>query len=472
MPSARRSLSTTVGDFFAIDDDWERPATPIARRDWVVGFVLSVVGILFLELGRSVTEIRAGGQPHWVQWSAIVTGAMLMVWRRQHPILVGFLAAAHMFIVGVTMPMIMGQIALQIVYFVAIYAAVAYARHRRSALLVVAGITVFMLLWVGWQLAIGGGVAELTEDARADGADGWFSPTVGAVVTTLAVNVLYFVGAILVGQIAWRGARQRARLEEQASTIAAQAEALKRRAVVDERLRIARELHDVVGHHVSVIGIQAGAARRVLDKHPDEAAKALGQIEESSRDAVSQMRGLLGTLRDIQESADLDRAPAGDGTPTPRGAEGGTPSGSRSPEPTLTDLPTLVAERNANGLRTAYRLVETRDGAHARVAPPIALTLYRIAQEALANVTRHSTATSADVVLRVVEGAPTGGYAEVEVLDNGRARVGTSGSGLGQLGMRERSASHKGTVEIGARPMGGYRVRVRIPLGERDVADV
>lgn len=462
MPSARRSLSTTVGEFFAIDDDWERPAPPISRRDWVVGIGLSVVAVLLLELGRSVTEIHAGGQPHWVQWVATVSGAMLMVWRRQHPILVGCLAATHMFIVGVTMPMIMGQLALQAVYFVAIYAAVAYARHRRSALLVVAGITVFMLLWVGWQLALGGGIAEITEDARAEGADGWFSPEVGAVATLLAINVVYFVGAILVGQIAWRGARQRARLEEQASTIAAQADGLKRRAVVDERLRIARELHDVVGHHVAVIGIQAGAARRVLDKRPAEAAKALGQIEESSRDAVTQMRSLLGTLREIQENADEASKAAT--------LANGTPTASRSPEPTLTDLTDLVAQRNANGLRTAYELVETRDGAHAGIAPPIALTLYRITQEALANVTRHSTATTSDVVLRVVDDAP-GAYAEIEVLDNGRPRHGTSGTGMGQLGMRERAASHKGVVDIGPRPTGGYRVRVRIPLGANDVAD-
>ncbi len=194
MPSARRSLSTRVGEFFAIDDDWERPAPPIGRRDWLVGIVLSIVGILFLELARSVVAIHAGGQPLWVQWAAIVSGAMLMVWRRQHPILVGVLAAAHMFIVGVTMPMVMAQLALQTVYFVAIYAAVAYARHRRSALLVVAGITVFMLLWVGWQLALGGGLAEMTEDSVADGADGWFSPNVGAVATTVAVNAFYFVG--------------------------------------------------------------------------------------------------------------------------------------------------------------------------------------------------------------------------------------------------------------------------------------
>ncbi|MEO6019300.1 MAG: histidine kinase [Knoellia sp.] len=459
MPSARRSLSTSVGDFFAVDDDWERPTPLISRRDWLVGLSLTVGGILLLEMMRSVTEIQAGGQSRWVQWSAIASGALLMVWRRQHPILVGVLAAAHMFIVGVTMPQIMGQVALQTVYFVAIFAAVAYARHRRSALLVVAGITVFMLLWVGWQLALGGGIDEITQSTRAAGADGWFSPTLGAVVTTVAINAFYFVGAILVGQIAWRGARQRARLEEQASTIAAQAEALKRRAVVAERLRIARELHDVVGHHVAVIGIQAGAARRVLAKRPDEAATALGQIEESSRDAVTQMHSLLGTLRDIQESAEAE-PPEQDGRPGPT---------SRSPEPTLTDLSDLIAERNAHGLHTAYELVETREGAHKDVARPIGLTLYRVAQEALANITRHSTATGSDVVLRVVDDAPTGAYAEVEVLDNGRPRNGTSGSGLGQLGMRERAASHKGTVEIGPRTIGGYRVRVRIPLGESDV---
>lgn len=468
MPSARRSLSTSVAEFFAIDDDWERPTPPISRRDWIVGIVLSIVAVLLLELGRSVTEIHAGGQPHWVQWLATVSGAMLMVWRRQHPILVGCLAAAHMFIVGVTMPMIMGQLALQVVYFVAMYAAVAYARHRRSALLIVAGITVFMLLWVGWQLALGGGIAEITEEARSEGADGWFSPTVGAVATMLAINVIYFVGAILVGQIAWRGARQRARLEEQASTIAAQAEALKLRAVVDERLRIARELHDVVGHHVAVIGIQAGAARRVLAKRPEEATRALGQIEESSRDAVSQMRSLLGTLRDIQENAENSENSENSAKPRTVGESGR--STSRHPEPTLSDLAHLVAERNSHGQRTAYELVESCEGAHARIAAPIGLTLYRITQEALANVTRHSTATTSDVVLRVVDNAPAGSYAEVEVLDNGHQRLGTSGTGMGQLGIRERAASHKGTVEIGPRPTGGYRVRVRIPLGECDVA--
>lgn len=451
MPSARRSLSTSVSDFFALDDAWERPSPPVGAFDVALGLGFAAFGLITLELVRSVTELNTGDQSTWVQWLAVVSGGILLIWRRSRPLLVGLVAAAHMFVVGVTMPAIMGQFALQIVYFSAIYSAVAWARSRRTAVLVAGGVTLFMLLWVAWQLALGSGVQEIIDKVDDQGIEGRFDPVFAGVMITLLINVVYFGGAVIIGQLAWRSARQRARLEEQARTIAAQAEALKRRAVVDERLRIARELHDVVGHHVAVIGIQAGAARRVLDKRPDEAAKALGQIEESSRDAVTQMRSLLGTLRDIEATAD-----------------GAAPT-SRSPEPTLTDLPDLVAERNANGQHTAYELVETRQGAHAGIAPPIGLTLYRITQEALANITRHSTATTADVVLRVVDEAPAGAYAEVEVLDNGRPRFGTSGSGLGQLGMRERVASHKGTVEIGPRTTGGYRVRVRIPLGESDV---
>lgn len=456
MPSAPRSLSSTVVDFFAVDDDWERPAPPVGRTDWLVGLSLVVVGVLLLELVRSVATLDAGGAAVWTQWLAVGSGGMLMVWRRRNPVLIGALAAVHMFVVGVTMIQIMGQLSLQIVYFVAIYSAVAWARHRRTALLVVGAITVFMLLWVGWQFALGSGVDEITREARDGGVDGPFSPVLAGIAVTMAVNLVYFGGAILVGQVAWRGARQRARLEEQASTINAQSQALQRRAVVDERLRIARELHDVVGHHVSVIGIQAGAARRVLDQRPEEAARALTQIESSSRDAVTQMRALLGTLRDIEATAAGER-----------------PSAShRGPEPTLADLPALVATHREGGLDTAYELVESTHGAHTRIATPIGLTLYRVAQEALANVVRHSTATAADVVLRVVDDAPTGRHAEVEVVDNGRPRVGTSGSGLGQLGIRERAASHHGTVDIGPRSLGGYRVRVRIPLGEREVTDV
>ncbi|HQH06267.1 MAG TPA: sensor histidine kinase, partial [Phycicoccus sp.] len=204
----------------------------------------------------------------------------------------------------------------------------------------------------------------------------------------------------------------------------------------------------------------------VLTKDPVSAATALSAIETSSRDAVNQMRGLLGTLRDIEE-VDSQSSPESGSASGATGSE----SVARKPEPGVGDLDDLVAERRQTGLQVDYELVEDPEGAAANLPGSVSLTLYRVAQEALANVTRHSTATSARLAVRVVtdEGRTKAGYAEVEVVDSGRPRVGTSGSGLGQLGMRERAQSLGAVVDIGPRATGGYRVRVRIPLGEKNV---
>ena len=110
MPSARRSLSSTVVDFFAVDDDWERPATPVRRADVGLAAGLTVGSIVLLEMVRSVTDLRLGDVPVWVQWLAVASGAALVIWRRTHPVLVCLAAAAHMFVVGVTMPGVMGQL--------------------------------------------------------------------------------------------------------------------------------------------------------------------------------------------------------------------------------------------------------------------------------------------------------------------------------------------------------------------------
>ncbi|PRY55647.1 signal transduction histidine kinase [Knoellia remsis] len=462
MPSARPSLPARLGGrlraFFALDDEWVRPSPGIGQSDLTFGLVMLGLGLRALELSRSAGGLTGVTEPRWVQMLTVAAGALPLVARRRYPVAVGVFLALHMFVVGVTMGPVMGQLAMQISYFIALFSLVAWSRSRRTAVVVGGGIIAFMLLWVVWQFALGSGASEYLDARPEDASTGIFAPLPAAIILSFAVNILYFLGALVGGQVAWRGARQRAALEAQAATIHEQADSLRRRAVVDERLRIARELHDVVGHHVAVIGIQAGAARRVLDRRPAEAAAALGRIESSSRDAVTQMRGLLGTLRDIEDTAD--------GT-NPDVSQGSRDGDSRTPEPTLADLATLVGDHDSGSLRTAYRLVESRDGAHRDVPAPVGLTLYRIAQEALANVSRHSTATRVDVVARVeCEGRA---YAEVEVVDNGRPRAGTSGSGLGQLGMRERAASHKGMVDIGPRPVGGYRVRVRIPLGEKDV---
>ena len=132
-------------------------------------------------------------------------------------------------------------------------------------------------------------------------------------------------------------------------------------------------------------------------------------------------------------------------------------------------MPALVEEVATAGVQLECRVVEDSPGAVAAVPAPVGLSLYRTVQEALSNIRRHSTASAATVFVRVDRRPEPGfahGYAEVEVLDDGRPRSGSSGTGLGLLGVRERLAAHGGVSEIGPRVTGGYRVRVRMPLPE------
>jgi len=208
--------------------------------------------------------------------------------------------------------------------------------------------------------------------------------------------------------------------------------------VIAERVRIARELHDVVAHHVSVMGVQAGAARRVLDRDPALAERTLSSIEAAGRSAVEEMHRLLGVLRE---------------------GEPGEPSADRSPVPGLDQLETLVAQARDTVPTATLTVV----GTPRSVPESISVSLYRITQEALTNTVRHAGAARVDVRLRYLD---TG--VEVEVVDDGRGRPRTghpeaTTSGLGHVGMRERVAMHAGELEVGPRPEGGYRVRARFP---------
>lgn len=428
-------------DWFGVDDPWERRRPPIGRQDVVLAASVEALSLLALELVRSSGGFSHTDAPVWAQWLAVSSGAVLLLGRRRWPLTVALLAAVHMFVAGVTMPEVMGQLSLQVIYFVALLSGVAWARDRRGMVVVVGMIVLFMFAWITWQFALGSSVQEWLDDEDLSEHIGLFPPIPAAIAITLLINALYFGGAIAGGGVSWRSARARARLEEQAATIAGQVGRLRDQAVVDERLRIARELHDVVAHHVSAMGIQAGAARRVLDRDPDAARTALANVEEASRDAVTQMRRLLGTLREGEQARE-----------------------SRTTDAGISDLPALVAEVSDAGVDVRLDVVESPTGAAAGIPRALGLAVYRTVQEALTNVRRHSTADTVSVVVRVDESHTTP-YAEVEVVDNGRPRHGTSGSGLGQLGIRERAATHEGQVDIGPRVTGGYRVRVRYPLG-------
>jgi signal transduction histidine kinase len=435
------STSQRVLTWFGVDDEWERPRPGLGRQDVVLASSVAAISLLALELVRSAGGFEHTDVPVWAQWLAVASGAALLLGRRRWPLAVALLAAGHMFVAGVTMPQVMGQASLQIVYFLALLSGVAWARDRRAMVITVSVIVLFMFAWIGWQFAVGSAAQEWVDEEVGTERIGLFPQIPAAVAITLVVNAIYFGGAIVGGGVSWRAARQRHRLQEQATTIAGQASRLREQAVIDERLRIARELHDVVAHGVSAMGIQAGAARRVLDRDPDAARTALANVEEASRDAVAQMRGLLGTLRE---------------------GEARGPGEARTTDAGVGDLPGLVAEVGNQGLSVSLDVVEAQPDAADRLPRGIGLAVYRTVQEALTNVRRHSTADAVSVVVRVDESAA---YAEVEVVDNGRPRHGTSGSGLGQLGIRERAATHDGQVDIGPRVTGGYRVRVRYPLG-------
>lgn len=450
--SGGRTVIARVETWAGVDTDWvRRPDDPARTRrvDTWVALAFLVAGSLGVELLRSIDALGPF-QDSWV-WPhvAVLAGTVPLVWRRRWPLAVAAGLSLHFFVVGLTMPGVVASVPMQVVYFVAIFTGVAWARDRRLMIGVVVAIVLLMFGWLTWQFAVGSGIEEaLSHDGRLPERKGLFSPASAYVTYSLLINVFYFGGAIALGQAAWRAALQRDRLAEQARTIDAQATSLQRQAVVEERLRIARELHDVVAHHVSVIGIQAAAARRVLRRDADAAETALRSVETSSREAVTQMRELLGTLRSGEDER---------------------PDGTRSPEPRLADVPALVEEVSTAGMRVDCRLVEDSPGAVVAVPDPVGLSLYRTVQEALSNIRRHSTASAATVFVRVDRRPEPGflhGYAEVEVLDDGRPRSGTSGTGLGLLGVRERLAAHGGVSEIGPRVTGGYRVRVRMPLPE------
>ncbi|APE20137.1 MULTISPECIES: sensor histidine kinase [Streptomyces] len=218
---------------------------------------------------------------------------------------------------------------------------------------------------------------------------------------------------------------------EQRAQLRADRAAAERRRADEERLRIARELHDVLAHSISVINVQAGAGLALLDTDPEQARTALKTIKAASKEALGEVRQVLDTLR---TPGDAPRAPA----------------------PGLDRLPELVEQAAATGLAVTVATTGRRTG----LPPGADLAAFRIVQEALTNVVRHSGSRTAAV--RIAYGS---GRLELTVDDEGPA-TGTEagGSGNGLAGMRERAAALGGGIEAGARPDGGFRVHASLPL--------
>lgn len=419
--------------------EWLRPGPTRSeqRRDILLGLGMAAAGVVGTELAKGTSpgpvEMGAGGIEAYVLSAAV---ALPLCFRRRYPLTVLLVVSVLFFTSGERVPFAFaGNLVTQISQFMALYSAAAWAKDRRRMKLTMVVVFVGMFVWL-----FHGFVEALQTDAIKGADQGMLSPYVSFVLLNFALNVLYFFGAYFWGRTAWGVARQRHELEQQAMELAAQQQENARRAVIDERLRISRELHDVVAHHISSIGIQAGGARRVMNSDPEAAKNALSVIENSSRTAVNEMRQLLGMLR--AADPDLDE-------------EIGVPA-LKAPQAGADRLPALVATAGGEGLSVGFHQI----GPPVDLPETVSVSVYRIVQEALTNVRRHSTARTAHVTLRYIGDTAV----EVEVIDDGRPKHAPVGSRLGHVGIRERVGLLGGESEIGPRPVGGFRVRARIPL--------
>ena len=253
-------------------------------------------------------------------------------------------------------------------------------------------------------------------------------------LSVVLLDMFLFGAAWWIGDV-FRIRRQRElELSERTAQLEQERDENARRAVLDERVRIARELHDVVAHHVSVMGIQAGAARRILKQQPEKANQVLSQIEVSSREALGELQQLLGFLRQHSQADEL------------------------SPQPSLRHLDLLI-----NHMREAGLPVEVKIEGEPKTLPPgVDLSAYRIVQEALTNTLKHAGPAKATVTLRYDGSALT-----LEISDDGHGAGDTEpveNKGRGLIGMRERVSLHGGEFAAGKIPGAGFTVKARLPL--------
>jgi signal transduction histidine kinase len=225
-------------------------------------------------------------------------------------------------------------------------------------------------------------------------------------------------------------------VEERAARLEREREANVRRAAAEEQARIARELHDIIAHNVSVMTVQAAAAGDAFETRPDRVREALGSIESTGREALTELRRLLGSVR------------PGDG------------AGTFAPQPRLARIDALIEQVRAAGLDVELNV----EGRPQQLPPGVDLSAYRIVQEALTNTLKHAHASNARVLVRYGNQE-----LELEIVDDGRGPTADGAQeGHGIIGMRERAALVGGRLGVGPASEGGFAVRARIPLGEAE----
>ncbi|MFF7634610.1 sensor histidine kinase [Kitasatospora sp. NPDC008050] len=392
------------------------PPPALTRRgrffDVVLALLLALAGVHYL------ANPLSGGLSAWSGPALLVPlAAAPLALRRRYPL-------AVLWVVLVLTPPIRydsGDIAYcaGVLCIVATYSAAVHGPHRTATLAslpVAAGVLVY--LFDG---------AQLPQFPNA----------------VIALLVLVPVLAVAYEIRMWR--RRVDEGHQRLSTLERGQVAALQRAVEHERARIARELHDVVTHNVSVMVIQAGAARKIMDRSPERAREALLAVETGGRAAMAELRQVMGLL-----TMDSD------------GAADPAAQAELAPQPGLGRLEALVT-----GVRQAGMPVELTVLGQRRAVPPgVELAAYRVVQEALTNTVKHASGAAAEVVVEYGTDEYGAGRLRVEVCDSGGrpSPAAAGGNGRGLLGLRERLAVYGGTLTSGPRVTGGYRVRALIPL--------
>ena len=434
------------------------------RTDALIALVLAFSATLTSLLYKRTGIYEDPAEP-WLWALGLGLTTLPLALRRAAPVPAAIVVSIGFFICGqFSVPEIL---IVNIALFLALYSVGAWEPRRALATWSRIGIGAALIVWLIVSLII----SASSEDAFPGvSRTGIFSAFATYAVIQIITNLLYFGGAYFFGDRAWRSARQQAQLEAQGYELELERQTSATQAVALDRIEIARELHDVVAHHVSVMGIQAAAARRTLDGDPQRASAALEIVEESAHATVAELRRLVHTLR------------------TPEHDDGPTTVG-------IAHLPALIAESQSAGVPTTLIVA----GATRPLPLLVDIALYRVVQEALTNVRKHAgRGATAEVRLRFEAEA-----IEVEVGDDGvrktlprsgrggsswsegrteggaspRTAAGLplagsgSGSGLGLRGMRERIGAVGGTVLAERRERGGFMVRARVPLVGQTLAD-
>jgi signal transduction histidine kinase len=378
----------------------------LARRYWFDALLLAAIGIGVsgAVLGRE--HVNGPEGPLWFDILAILVIVLPLLARRRFPFgapaAMGVAAALTSFVDRTVVPydgvtFLVGCAALFLVGLL---------RDRAQAV-------------AGFAVAEGVLAVVVHNDPRSGVGNFVVASIIFAIVWTIAFGVGR--KSVEADEARDRAARAEREREERA-----------RSAVAEERARIARELHDVVGHSVSVMTVQASGVRRLLRPDQDREREALLIVERTGREALAEMRRMVGVLRRPEEAPAL------------------------APQPSLDHLGRLVEQAREAGLPVELSI----EGDAIQLPAGVDLTAYRLVQEGLTNVVKHAQATRAEVLVNYGES-----YLEVTVTDNGSGVGNGDGSGHGLVGIRERVSVYGGELDAGPQPGGGYRLRAKLPLG-------